>query len=145
VAAAEVHVPGRRHPRALSIDYSQPPPFHYELARRLRTLRSKGVLIIGSGNVVHNLGERGGTGITESPREWAVEFDRRMAAAVTSGRHADAIEFLSRLIGQAGAPDARSFFAVPVRARAGEPGRPVQTFCEGFQWPGISMRSLVMT
>jgi 4,5-DOPA dioxygenase extradiol len=95
MAAAEVHVPGRRHPRALSIDYSQPPPFHYELARRLRTLRSKGVLIIGSGNVVHNLGERGGTGITESPREWAVEFDRRMAAAVTSGRHADAIEFLS--------------------------------------------------
>jgi hypothetical protein len=52
----------------LSVDYSRPPAFHYELAKRLRTLRSKGVLIIGSGNVVHNLGERGGTGVTETPR-----------------------------------------------------------------------------
>lgn len=39
----------------LSIDYSKPPSFHYELAKELFTLRKKGVLIIGSGNMVHNL------------------------------------------------------------------------------------------
>ena len=58
----------------LSIDYARPPAFHYELAKRLRTLRSKGVLIIGSGNVVHNLGERGGTGVSDQGRQdgsWA--------------------------------------------------------------------------
>jgi 4,5-DOPA dioxygenase extradiol len=39
----------------LSIDYSKPPSFHYELAKEIFALRKKGVLIIGSGNMVHNL------------------------------------------------------------------------------------------
>lgn len=38
-----------------SIDYSKPPQYHYDLAKQLRALRKKGVLIIGSGNMVHNL------------------------------------------------------------------------------------------
>ena len=129
----------------LSIDYSRPPVFHYELATRLRTLRSKGVLIIGSGNVVHNLGERGGTGITETPRDWAVEFDKRMASAVASGRHSDAIDFLSlgSLATQAH-PTYDHFLPFLYSLGLVEPGGPVQTFCEGFQWPGISMRSFVL-
>ncbi len=40
----------------LSIDYTKGPAFHYELAKEISQLRSKGVLIIGSGNMVHNLG-----------------------------------------------------------------------------------------
>jgi 4,5-DOPA dioxygenase extradiol len=40
----------------LSIDYTKTPAYHFELAKQLQTLRSKGVLIIGSGNTVHNLG-----------------------------------------------------------------------------------------
>ncbi|MEO8821460.1 MAG: 4,5-DOPA dioxygenase extradiol [Ginsengibacter sp.] len=39
----------------LSIDYTQPPNYHYDLAKELYGLREKGVLIIGSGNMVHNL------------------------------------------------------------------------------------------
>jgi 4,5-DOPA dioxygenase extradiol len=39
----------------LSIDYSKPPQFHYELAKELDALRNKGVLIVGSGNIIHNL------------------------------------------------------------------------------------------
>jgi len=39
----------------LSIDYSKPPQYHYDLAKQLKSLRKKGVLIIGSGNMVHNL------------------------------------------------------------------------------------------
>jgi 4,5-DOPA dioxygenase extradiol len=39
----------------LSIDYTQPAEYHYRLANQLQSLRSKGVLIIGSGNIVHNL------------------------------------------------------------------------------------------
>ena len=41
----------------LSIDYSKPASYHYELAKQLSSLRDKGVLIIGSGNIVHNLGK----------------------------------------------------------------------------------------
>jgi 4,5-DOPA dioxygenase extradiol len=130
----------------LSVDYSQPPAFHYQLAKRLRTLRSKGVLIIGSGNVVHNLGERGGTGVTETPREWAMEFDRRMASAVATGRHSDAIDFLSLgSLAKQAHPTHDHFLPFLYSLGLVEPGGPVQTFCEGFQWPGISMRSFVLT
>ena len=108
----------------LSVDYGRPPAFHYELAKRLRTLRSKGVLIIGSGNVVHNLGERGGTGVTETPRDWAVEFDQRMASAVASGRHSDAIDFLSLgSLATLAHPSSRSLPAVPLLAGAGRTWR----------------------
>ncbi len=129
----------------LSVDYGRPPVFHYELGRRLRTLRSKGVLIIGSGNVVHNLGERGGTGVTEMPHDWAIEFDRRMASAVVSGRHSDAIDFLSLgPLAQLAHPSYDHFLPFLYALGLVEPGGPVQTFCEGFQWPGISMRSFVL-
>lgn len=40
----------------MSIDYTKPAQFHYELAQKLNSLRHKGILIIGSGNIVHNLG-----------------------------------------------------------------------------------------
>jgi 4,5-DOPA dioxygenase extradiol len=40
----------------LSIDYTKPAQYHYELAAQLKVLRNKGVLIIGSGNIIHNLG-----------------------------------------------------------------------------------------
>ena len=39
----------------LSIDYTKPPSYHYELAQKLNSLRQKGILIIGSGNIIHNL------------------------------------------------------------------------------------------
>lgn len=39
----------------LSIDYSKPPQYHFDLAKQLKALRKKGVLIVGSGNMVHNL------------------------------------------------------------------------------------------
>ena len=40
----------------LSIDYTKPPAYHFALAQQLQSLRRKGVLIVGSGNIVHNLG-----------------------------------------------------------------------------------------
>ena len=129
----------------LSVDFSRPPQFHYELGQRLRTLRSKGVLVIGSGNVVHNLRERGGTGVTETPRDWAIEFDRRMASAIAGGRHEEAINFLSLgSLASLAHPSYDHFLPLLYTLGLVEPGGAIETFCEGFQWPGISMRSLVL-
>jgi 4,5-DOPA dioxygenase extradiol len=130
----------------LSVDFGRPPQFHYELGQRLQTLRSKGVLVIGSGNVVHNLGERGGTGVTKAPRDWAIEFDRRMASAIAGGRHEEAINFLSLgSLATLAHPSYDHFLPLLYCLGLVERGGPIETFCEGFQWPGISMRSLVLT
>jgi 4,5-DOPA dioxygenase extradiol len=130
----------------LSIDFSRPPAFHYELAKRLRVLRSKGILVLGSGNVVHNLRERGGTGVTERPRDWAVEFDQRMATTIMNGDHAPAVDFLS--LGELASlahPSYDHFLPLLYTLGLAGPGADVRTFCEGFQWPGISMRGFVLT
>lgn len=68
----------------LSIDYSKPPVFHYELAKQLSYLRNKGVLIIGSGNIVHNLGMVD----FKNPNnvyDWAREFDTTVKNLLDTG------------------------------------------------------------
>ena len=130
----------------LSVDFSRPPQFQYELGQRLRSLRSKGVLVIGSGNVVYNLRERGGTGVTKTPRDWVIEFDRRMASAIAAGRHEEAINFLSLgSLATLAHPSYDHFLPLLYCLGLVKRGVPIETFCEGFQWPGISMRSLVLT
>jgi 4,5-DOPA dioxygenase extradiol len=59
----------------LSIDATQPASYHYQLARDLRTMRDKGLLTIGSGNVVHNLARIDWKNIDAPPQAWALEFD----------------------------------------------------------------------
>jgi 4,5-DOPA dioxygenase extradiol len=129
----------------LSIDFSRPPAFHYELAKQLRGLRTKGIMVLGSGNVVHNLRERGGTGVTETPRDWAVEFDQKMAAAIASGDHRQAVDFLSLgTLASLAHPSYDHFLPLLYSLGLAGSGAEIRTFCEGFQWPGISMRSLVL-
>lgn len=60
----------------LSIDETQPPSFHYEIGRRIAPLREEGVLIVGSGNLVHNLHTYAwGRHIVE-PFDWAIRFEQ---------------------------------------------------------------------
>jgi 4,5-DOPA dioxygenase extradiol len=70
----------------MSIDMSKPARFHYELGRALAPLREKGVLIMGSGNIVHNLGR-----IDFAPDakifDWAAEFDEQAKMLITKGDH----------------------------------------------------------
>lgn len=59
----------------LSLDLSKPPKFHYQLGQSLSVLREQGVLIIGSGNIVHNLRMIKWEENAE-PYDWAIEFDQ---------------------------------------------------------------------
>ncbi len=73
----------------LSIDGSQPPAFHLDLGLRLAALREEGVMIAGSGDVVHNLSlARFRGGETADPYDWAVRFNDEVKAAITAGDHA---------------------------------------------------------
>src|SRR5262245_18157126 len=58
----------------LSIDEKQPPSFHFELGRKLAPLREEGVLIAGSGNLVHNLHAYAWGRHDPDPYDWAVRF-----------------------------------------------------------------------
>ena len=71
----------------LSLDRAKAPAFHYELGKELAGLRREGVLIVGSGNIVHNLGV---IVREDTAYDWAVEFDETMKRLILSGDH-DAI------------------------------------------------------
>ncbi len=79
----------------LSLHDSQPGTFHYELARNLAPLRDEGVLIIGSGNIVHNLHAYGWGKKDIPPLDWAVRFDDFARRAITNGDHAPLIGYES--------------------------------------------------
>ncbi len=59
----------------LSIDETRPAGFHYELAKRLAPLRDEGVLVMGSGNLVHNLHAYAWGRYVAEPLDWAVRFE----------------------------------------------------------------------
>src|SRR6185295_17596747 len=77
----------------MSLDYYQTPQFHYELAKELSSLRKKGVLIIGSGNMVHNLGMVHFENIIVIEDDWAFEFDEKVKSNLNSNNHKALIEY----------------------------------------------------
>lgn len=78
----------------LSIDYSQTPQYHYELAQELQSLREKGVLIIGSGNMVHNLRMVEWKKLNESYGfDWALEANEKMKHFILNDNHQELINF----------------------------------------------------
>jgi 4,5-DOPA dioxygenase extradiol len=78
----------------LGMDATRPPEFHYELAKRLDPLRDEGVLIAGSGNIVHNLQlmqwPQGAP-----PREWALQFDDAVRQRIEARDHAALVAYPS--------------------------------------------------
>jgi 4,5-DOPA dioxygenase extradiol len=76
----------------LSIDGTQPAAFHYALGKRLAPLRDEGVLVVGSGNVVHNLGLMR-RGADAAPYDWAVRFNDRARALLAARDHAPLIAY----------------------------------------------------
>jgi 4,5-DOPA dioxygenase extradiol len=75
----------------LSLDATQPPAFHYNLGKQLGPLREEGVLVLGSGNIVHNL-RRFSFDNPES-LDWAVEFDAEVKRRIVSREHEALIDY----------------------------------------------------
>lgn len=75
----------------LSLDTSRPGDFHYALARELAPLREAGVLVLASGNIVHNL--RLFNYHDPTPPGWAVAFDAAVRERIRARRHADLVDY----------------------------------------------------
>lgn len=76
----------------LSLDYRKSPERHYEMAKLLQTLRKKGVLILGSGNIVHNLGMLDWRNPNKA-FDWATEFNTTVVHSIKESNHQKLIQF----------------------------------------------------
>jgi 4,5-DOPA dioxygenase extradiol len=77
----------------LSIDETLPGVRHYELAKRLAPLRDEGVLVIGSGNLVHNLHTYAWGRHQVEPYDWALRFERTVRELLLAGEHGPLIDY----------------------------------------------------
>jgi 4,5-DOPA dioxygenase extradiol len=129
----------------LSIDGRLEPAEHLAIGRALAPLRDEGVLVLGSGNLVHNLGHAFGAwrrGETRAP-EWAREFDLGIARAL-EGHDADhLVSALASDAGRLSHPTPDHYLPLLYAAGASTPSDPVSFPIEGFDMASLSMRSVV--
>jgi 4,5-DOPA dioxygenase extradiol len=128
----------------LSIDDHRPPAEHFALGQQLRVLREQGVLIVSSGNTVHNLRTLNRSAADDQAYEWAIEFDQWVAEQIMSGRPEALVDFQTQ--GESAKlshPSDDHFLPLLYAAGAAEAGEPVEFFNEGYQLASIAMRSVI--
>jgi|SRR5579875_5067 len=77
----------------ISIDETQPPSFHFEIGRKLAPLRAEGILILGSGNLVHNLHTYAWGRHVTDPYDWAIHFETEAKQMMLAGEYKPLIEY----------------------------------------------------
>jgi 4,5-DOPA dioxygenase extradiol len=128
----------------LSMDYARPPAEHFALGRQLKALRERGVLIVGSGNIVHNLRATQRGAASNQAYDWAIEFDSKIAGQLQKGELAALADF-QKLgpVAQMAHPTYDHYLPLLHAAGAVDPKEPVRFFNANYQSASISMRSVV--
>lgn len=126
----------------LSMDASKPPQHHYDVGRLLRPLRDEGVLIMASGNIVHNLG-RLNWDKPDGGADWAKRFDATVKSAITVTNHSTVVNY-SQLGSDALASVPTPDHYLPLLYVLGAQDRddPVAFPVEGFAYDALSMLSV---
>jgi 4,5-DOPA dioxygenase extradiol len=127
----------------LSIDETQAPAFHYELGRRLRPLREEGILVIGSGNVVHNLHSYAWGRHPVEPFDWALRFEAHARELIAHGKHQSLVDYES--LGREAAlsvPTPDHYLPLLYVLGASDAGEPVTFPIDGMDGGSISMLSV---
>nr|MDO8132972.1 4,5-DOPA dioxygenase extradiol [Candidatus Njordarchaeum guaymaensis] len=131
----------------MSLDYSfgewhpRPIQYHYDLAKELLPMREKGVLIIGSGNIVHNLRMVDFENIDAKPYDWAIEFDEKVKSSLLSRHHENLIEYqsLSKNANMA-APTLDHYLPMIYAVALQGKNESLKFTYEGFHYASVSMR-----
>ena len=128
----------------LSMDYSRAPSEHYALGQQLRALRKRGVLIVGSGNIVHNLRALRRDVADNQAYDWAQAFDAAIQQQIAKGQ-LDALQKFQSLgdIARLSHPTHDHFLPLLYAAGAAAPNEVPRFFNTGFQAASISMRSVL--
>ncbi len=125
----------------MSIDYNLSLKEHFKLAGSLAILREKGVLVIGSGNIVHNL--RQAQWGSHQVYDWARDFDETVKQRIAEHRFTDLLE-LDRLTGSSLAVPTPEHYIPLLYTLALYRDEEITLFNEGFDLSSISMTSLVL-
>lgn len=124
----------------LSLYMSKPSDFHFQLGQYLKPLRSRGVLILGSGNIVHNLGIRSHD-MNAKPYDWAVEFDEWVKTCVENRDFASLVNnHLATSAGRLSIPSADHWYPLLYTLGAFDEKDRLQMEFEGIEHASISMR-----
>ncbi|MBB1074380.1 4,5-DOPA dioxygenase extradiol [Rhodoferax sp. 4810] len=128
----------------LSMDYRRPPAEHLALGQQLQPLREQGVLIVASGNIVHNLGTMQADASADQTYDWAREFDETIAGYLQAG-DLQALQDFQKLgtIARLSHPSHEHFLPLLYAAGAAQAGEVPTFFNTDFQAASISMRSVV--
>jgi len=128
----------------LSMDYSRPPAEHYALGQQLGQLRARGVLIVGSGNIVHNLRAVQRGAADNAAYDWAIAFDSAIQAQIAKGQLDALPGFQSQgETARLAHPTYEHFLPLLYAAGAARSTEAPQFFNTGFQSASISMRSVL--
>jgi 4,5-DOPA dioxygenase extradiol len=124
----------------LALDETAPAEEHLQLARRLRPLRDDGVLVLGSGNVVHNLHAYSWGRRSVEPYDWGVRFESRLRALIAA-HDFDAVAAYEALGEDAAlsAPTPEHFLPLLYVLAQHEDDEPVSFPIEGFDGGSVSM------
>ena len=123
----------------LSLDGTKNAQAHYDLGRQLQPLRDEGVLIVGSGNIVHNLRM---VVIDEPAYDWAVQFDGKVKQWMLADTHDPIINYHKQgRMAELAINSAEHYKPLLYVLGAMEAGEPVSFFAEKVFYGSISMRS----
>jgi 4,5-DOPA dioxygenase extradiol len=126
----------------LSIDYKLSMQQHYEMAAMLKELRKKGVLIIGSGNITHNLGKIDWN-IEAKPFDWALEFDTKIKTNILAFNHEEIINYEKwGNMAKLAHPSNDHYIPLLYSAGLADKKEPVEFIYEGFHHGSLSMRCI---
>jgi 4,5-DOPA dioxygenase extradiol len=125
----------------LSIDERQPGRFHYEVGKRLSPLREEGVLIIGSGNLVHNLEAYAWGKHEVKPYDWAVKFEARVRELLLADEKVPLLDYENKLGREStlAVPTPDHYLPLLYVVGARQPSEPITFPIEGVDGGSISM------
>jgi 4,5-DOPA dioxygenase extradiol len=126
----------------MSIDRTREPEGCFKLGKALRLLRAKGILVIGSGNITHNLGKMAADEAA-APEEWAEEFDVRVKNLLERGDLIALTQFGTwGKVAELSLPSHDHYLPLLFAAGLRQDDEPIKTVLEGFTFGTLSMRSV---
>lgn len=127
----------------LSLDLSRDTHYHFEMAQELKVLREKGIMIIGSGNMVHNLGM---LSMNNTVFDWASEFDLKMKAFIDDRDFKSVVNYADLgALSKKAHPSNEHFLPLLYSLGAVDAKDEMSYFNEGIDLGSISMRSVLFS